>query len=474
MEKAFASIEDFSRTITSLSNVGGVANETFPLLTIPDWEVRAKDFSLASGASWLAYVPVVSKEIRPAFELYMNENQGWVQDMYAAAGGNVTASPIFGSVYKFAPDANSSTGLTFAVEDYNATQSYPLWQTYPLFEIFGLTTERWVGFNMGSAPNSVGQIQDATKQRKPNLSELSQNPLFGRPTEEGVVPSPESIVWQPVFSANDDDDADIVGFIVVYLPWDIYFTNILSDENRKVVAHVESSCGGRGDFMLEGSKAITLPPHVIPENATAEEAAMIQEVHNPLINDDIQVTSDFAEFLRCHGDDCSEASCDFTLHVYPAHDNDDEFYSPIPIYATIVVLVLFAFTSLVFVLYDYVLQRRNKLVIESAQKTNAIVAKLFPTQIHDRLFGMHNEETDNGKSGGNKTGISSFVPESSSKFKLNSFLSGSTKTNPQGSGTQERGSLADFFPGKLYCLSIGALITGAATYATDKYRIHLL
>ena len=470
MEKAFASLEDFSRTITSLANVGGAANESFPLLTIPDWEVRAKDFSLVSGASWMAYIPLVSKDIRPAFEDYMNQSQGWVQDLYDATWDNVTARPIVGPVYKFVEDATSPVGLARQAEDYNVTQSYPLWQMYPPFELFGTTLERWVGYNMWSSPEWIGPIQDATKQRKPNLADLSHTPLFGRATAEGVVPSPESYVWQPVFSANDDDEADIVGFICVFFPWDMYFMNILSDENRKVVARVESSCGGRGDFMLEGSKVTTLPPHVIPENATAEEAAMILEERSPLINDDIQLTSDFAEFLRCQGDDCSDFSCDFTLNVFPAHDNDDQFHSPVPIYATIVVLVLFAFTSLVFVLYDYVLQRRNKLVIESAQKTNAIVAKLFPTQIHDRLFGLQKEEEEDGKSGANKTGISSFIPETSSKFKLNSFLNGNTKASPQGSGTQERGSLADFFPCKSYFVVSTFPILAfryAVTYATQ-------
>lgn len=446
VEKAFATLEDFSRTITSLSSVGGV-NESFPLLTIPDFEIRARDFSDVVGASWVGFVPAVTNETRAAYELYAYQNQGWIQDMYDAAGTNETAEPIIGPIYKYVADANSSTGIGFAVED-DTPLSYPLWQMYPPFEIFGLKTNLWVGFNLLSSVDYTGAIADATTNRKSVLADLSHDNIFGRATTEGIVASPESFVLQPVFSANDDEDADIVGFLLVFLPWDIFFTNILSDEERKVVVLVESSCGGSGDFEVIGSEVTTLPPFVVPANVTEGEGEELREAYHSIhINDEIHAQSEFAEFLRCQGDGCSELGCDFVLHIFPAPDNDDAFYSTLPLYMTLAVLVLFAFTSLVFLLYDFYVQRRNNKVIETAFRTNAIVAKLFPTQIHDRLFGMHEDKSPPLKGGG-MMGRSSITQ--SSKFKLNSFLS-STAMNPTNptdstSFTQERGSLADFFP----------------------------
>jgi hypothetical protein len=44
------------------------------------------------------------------------------------------------------------------------------------------------------------------------------------------------------------------------------------------------------------------------------------------------------------------------------------------------------FTSLVFLLYDRLVERRQKKVMSTAVQSSAIVSSLFPSQVRDRLF----------------------------------------------------------------------------------------
>jgi hypothetical protein len=55
------------------------------------------------------------------------------------------------------------------------------------------------------------------------------------------------------------------------------------------------------------------------------------------------------------------------------------------------VVLICLLTSIVFVLYDCLVQKRQKKVMTSAQQSNAIVSSLFPAQVLDRLMGDDEE-----------------------------------------------------------------------------------
>jgi hypothetical protein len=49
-------------------------------------------------------------------------------------------------------------------------------------------------------------------------------------------------------------------------------------------------------------------------------------------------------------------------------------------------VLIFAFTSAVFLLYDWMVEQRQRKVMASAVHTSAIVSSLFPSTVRDRLF----------------------------------------------------------------------------------------
>ena len=52
----------------------------------------------------------------------------------------------------------------------------------------------------------------------------------------------------------------------------------------------------------------------------------------------------------------------------------------------IIVVACFFVTTLVFVVYDLMVTRRNDKVMDTAEKTTAIVTSLFPSNVRDRIM----------------------------------------------------------------------------------------
>ena len=98
-----------------------------------------------------------------------------------------------------------------------------------------------------------------------------------------------------------------------------------------------------------------------------------------------------------------------------------QFVTSNPIYFTVGALLIFCFTSSVFLLYDYTVERRQRKVMSTAVRTNAIVASLFPSVVRDRIYPT--------EQGGNDTKAFNLA---NSKARLKSFLSDGTS---HGDGT---------------------------------------
>jgi Adenylate and Guanylate cyclase catalytic domain len=78
--------------------------------------------------------------------------------------------------------------------------------------------------------------------------------------------------------------------------------------------------------------------------------------------------------------------CPYTLNVYPSDEMRASFISHNPILFTMIGVLIFAFTSLVFYLYDVKVQRRQDTVMRTAVRSTAIVSNLFPSAVRDRLY----------------------------------------------------------------------------------------
>lgn len=110
-----------------------------------------------------------------------------------------------------------------------------------------------------------------------------------------------------------------------------------------------------------------------------------------------------------------------------------------PAIFTVGVILLFCFTSCVFIVYDFQVQRRQAIVLLSANQNSAIVSSLFPSTVRDRLIAEKSNQTS--------------TPTTTKKQTLKTFLTQGNipfdeKTSEDVDGGYAYGSkpIADLFP----------------------------
>lgn len=137
-------------------------------------------------------------------------------------------------------------------------------------------------------------------------------------------------------------------------------TQLLPAETQGVVVVVES-CGLNSTFRLDGSKAVFLG-----EGDLHEDDFLGMVVSAPFVGNNTE--------------------CQHALHVFPSQILEDSFQTSIPVMSTIIVVCIFMFAVVIFLVYDFVVSRRQSKAENSANRTGAIVEQFFPEVIRKQLF----------------------------------------------------------------------------------------
>jgi class 3 adenylate cyclase len=72
--------------------------------------------------------------------------------------------------------------------------------------------------------------------------------------------------------------------------------------------------------------------------------------------------------------------------VYPTTALENQYLTNSPWVYSLCALLIFLFTTAVFVVYDYMVRRRQEKIMTAAKQTDSIVASLFPQSVRDRLY----------------------------------------------------------------------------------------
>ena len=469
-KSSFAVLESFSKTVTSY---GLSVNESWPLLTLPHFEIRGSDYLDISGAEQVAFAPIVVDGHREAWEAYTVAHQSWIKDGIdleyllslqepeaprdngedIAPGTNAEgfsnigkAKPIQETIWRHAPFTHR------AEVELSKGPHVPLWQTYP-----APRNSFIVNYNLLGSSEFQELIDITISSRKAVLSNVIDNfVLFGSARTTNL--DPKSVVLQPIFESFLEG-ASIVGFLMVVIPWHIYFDRVLSKGADPVVCVLRNSCREVFSYEVSGPQATFLG-----------EGDWHDEFY-----DYLEITTEFAAF---HGatDNVGQQQhhllqhevqsvCNFSLYIYPTRKMEDEFSSSTPILITLGVVGVFAFTSAVFLLYDCLVQRRQHKVSATARKTAAIVTSLFPEEVHDRLFSSPLAASNTSRSAS-----TNYAP----KFKLRKLVPDGEqqKADREGSSSGDA-PIADLFPQCTgTCVDVGIVLFQLSSHSTDPLCCH--
>lgn len=102
--------------------------------------------------------------------------------------------------------------------------------------------------------------------------------------------------------------------------------------------------------------------------------------------------------------------CAYSFHIYPTEDLVKAYETNLPESTTAGVVAIFVIVSLSFVLYDWIVERRQNKVMTSAMRTGAVVNSLFPPQVRERLMDIHLPTSTNTKGKGKGKDSAAMTP----------------------------------------------------------------
>jgi Adenylate and Guanylate cyclase catalytic domain len=136
----------------------------------------------------------------------------------------------------------------------------------------------------------------------------------------------------------------------------------------------------------------------------------------------------------------------FFFVFFSFQDFYDAYNTSTPALITLAVAAVSLFTIVIFLMYDYLVEKRQTKVLNQAAASTMIVSSLFPKSIQDRLM-QQQEENSKRKKGGLKS------------------LLNDDDINKAGGAAANSGQMADFFP---YCTVLFADIAGFTAWSSTR------
>ena len=430
--------------------------EIWPFVTMNDFQQRAASARSLSDALFLEILPIVTEEKRSEWEAYSLANKGWLDegrgyqrkiglDLYSQSGGSrnrklegnsFTGDNVLGFVSGNSTQESIIADKIWAFDDTftpiaeeGAGPYFPIWQSSPVL----VAPRDLVNWNLLGFPIYAPYIQLAA-EAKVAIGGIDISPV-GDITHEILTTSffafilsyaakknipyegdPFSSMYIPVFDSFDDD-RKVVAVLVAVIQWATYFEGILPTNSEAVTVVLENTCEG---------------PFTYRVSATSVDYLGKGDLHDTKYNE-MEKKASFGDLIDIKeasqlGFELNQELCSYTLHVYPTQAFEDEYNTSMPIVITFAVAMVFVFTAAMFFVYDWLVERRQRLVMRTAEQTDNLVSSLFPEHMKKRL--LHEKEEAGTNNSNNEKG------------NLKSFLNNGTNS-PSGITAQK--PLADLF-----------------------------
>jgi hypothetical protein len=359
-------------------------NDTWPNFSLPHVEDRLVKPHELSRAILIALSPVVEADERSAWEEYASSTQEWTNEGFVTQDEESRLSQIPYSIH------SGTSGGPIPLETTGPFS--PLWQISP-----PPSDKSIVNFNLFENIFVKNLSQHVDKTKNAALSRvINMTKLFG--TSYGHLgETPESLLLQPIFE-DFSEDAKVVAHFAAVLEWDLYLKNILHAGADGIIVVVKDTCHEEFTFEIHGPKVTFLGEG---------------DFHDTKYDHLVRFTR-FAEFeSETEQVIEDEFACTFFLYIYPSDELHGLYTTNAAALSTMAVVLIFFFTALVFVLYDRMVQLRQEKVMNTANRTNEIVASLFPENVRDQIFAEEDagDSKNKLKAFSGKQGLKNFLEE---------------------------------------------------------------
>ena len=372
-------------------------NRTWPNVTVPYFEEIILTTKSLTNAYGVQLFPIITNENRAEWEAYSVQHRYWINESYA------TQRKVYGEDQsKLEPGATSQTNFSWWHHlwgDDHKNASNPAFSSGISDRIFGTEHEdpdeydpvidisggpfyfpQWQSAPMSwyyhSTVNSnYGNFLDFYQQTQIIMN--TSTAAFGEAWTDGNTPGRISTLLYPIF--DQIYDGKVAAFVSVDLFWEAFLERILPPNADGIYVVIENTCDQVFTFMLNGEDAAWLGDGDLHEqdskyNEKKESFVFGSQLMEPITSPTYTGRPLYNSF------------CPYTFSIYPSRSLEDQYVTNSPIVYTVVVCLIFLFTSLVFFTYDYCVERRQKLVLKTAKRSDAVVSSLFPKDVKERLY----------------------------------------------------------------------------------------
>jgi hypothetical protein len=418
-------LESVGSLATAIQAHAVATSAVWPFVTVPFFEERVDTITSLTGAYKIVFFPIVSHNNKDKWERYSVNHRGWINDsyvgqeaLYGSSDYGLPASdesyidflwgPEYYNVSRDGKDGvpNFESGISDSIftSRHEGKQLHvvteqkeyyiPQWQAAPIDWYY------WSSINL-----DYTQFQDFAEST--TISMDTGAAVLGEAWADAYTPGFISTMIFPIYKEfhtspqrqqqqqQQQGGNGVVGFLGADIYWGRYLTKILPENARGVYVVIEN----------------TIQLHVMTYQIFGDNATFVGEgdLHERKYDDQVE-SFRFGEQLYAsalHGSSSSSSSSfytgtplydgfiQYTFHIYPSEELERQYVTRKPVLYTIVTLVIFSVTSLFFVLYDCLVERRQKLMMNRAVVSDAIVSSLFPRSVKSRLYGVAGGDVNN-------------------------------------------------------------------------------
>ncbi|CAB9497504.1 Receptor-type guanylate cyclase gcy [Seminavis robusta] len=391
-------MEDFCLQYTHQGQTQVYPSWPFVMLPGRSFHYLAEKAAVLADTMSMSIAHIVTTDQKEEWKMYVEENRDWLPEAQAAMNGISLEQARNESFNIPAEIINMDKKPPYMVT--NETGPYAVFlQGYPA------SNQKLYSYNILSHPHYRDNIKLVMAEGRPALlgsyDFMDPEAAAKDPRKKmhdaslkvyekhGGLPyqnDPIGPSLLPVF--KDFDKKEVVGLMVFGVYWRVLLNRLLPTGTDGVVVILENTAGQQYTYRIDGTDATfeghgdfhdTLYDHL-------EAVGYIMSKSDSSGDNNTTGTAAAAFRARMEDSDNSHLDTNYRVRVYPSQLFESAYRTDRAWLFAVSLAMVFVFTSSVFLLYDYCVERRQKIVVQSAEKSGAIVHSLFPEQVRDRLY----------------------------------------------------------------------------------------
>jgi hypothetical protein len=417
----FQLLDAFSTQVTASALA---TRQTWPFVTIENFEAIGTAARSIVDSYYMALYPLVTKEQRPTWNEYTANNTYWLPESYTyqrdffdlhnrTVGSKAPAldrrrlrldglqhgrglqvevesepveaefdgpENITTDFYRYPREGEED--FTFVV-DQSEGPYLPIWQVTPSRDKANID----INYNMYDSAYAASYAAAFE-----SLFE-SEHAIFGpvwNADGDGLIledddydyrTEPAAALFYPVFDTILGGlNRTLVASLEMDVEFGALFASVLPSNSNRLVCVIQNTCGQTFSFDIFGQISTYLGPG--DQHDTKFDDMVVSALLTAL---------ESSSASKYNGVELNMDFCPWVLHIYGTQEMYDSHINSEPVVYLCAVLGIFLFTCFVFVMYDCLVEFRQRKVEKTAHNSEQIVNSLFPKAFRDKMY------TDNKK-----------------------------------------------------------------------------